>query len=211
MQPSQTILSHLSGDAYNFAAYYFDCTGTNPVTNYFNTAYDILNNYPANLTQQVYAKLQRFNSSPSYQQCVNGDYCLRISCDGFHVLTDVYPLNYLNISVFDAGHRLNVIAANLDCSRISSNWHELTDTSICTNTFDGVFTFCLTMYITAGFLFATICATSVLYQYFHLDSIPTVNMGAEEVEDYDEIHVSAVPAKPYYNANEDERRAWNDV
>ena len=110
------------------------------MTNYFNTAYDILYNYPANLTQQVYVKLQ------SYQQCVNGDN---------YVLTDACPRNYLNISAFDAGHHLNVIAANLDCSRISSNWLELTGT----NTFDGVFTFCLKMYITAGFLFATICVT----------------------------------------------------
>ena len=74
MQPSATILSRLTGDAYKFASYYFDCTGTNPVTNYLNTAHDILNNYPANLTQQVYAKLQRFNNSPSYHQCLNGDF-----------------------------------------------------------------------------------------------------------------------------------------
>ena len=210
MHPSQTILSHLNGDAYNFASYYFDCMGTNPVTNYLNTAFDILNNYPANLTQQVYAKLQKFNSSPSYQQCVNGNYHAGYLFIVTNLLTDVYPLNYLNTSVFNAAHQLNVIAANLDCSEISSNWHELTDTSICTYSFDGVLTFCLTMYIAAGFLFATICVTSVLYQYFHLESLSTVNLMSQE-EDYDEVNVSAVPAKPYHEVTNDEHKAWYEV
>lgn len=68
------------------------------------------------------------------------------------------------------------------------------------------------MYISAGFLFATICVTSVLYQYFHLESLSTVNvMVAEEDEEYDEVNVSAVPAKPYYHVNEDEHKAWYEV
>ena len=122
---------------------------------------------------------------------------------------DVYPLNYLNSSVFDASHQLDIISANLDCSKVSSNCHKLIDQSLCTYGFDGVLTFCLTMYISAAFLFATICTTSVLYQYFDIGKTFTQN--EVEEEEFDELNVRVVPTGPYHPVIDEEHKAWYEV
>ena len=66
----------------------------------------------------------------------------------------------------DGKEQIQIITDNLLCNAISSNWHKFIDTAVCSYNVDGIFTICLVMFLTAGFLFATICVTANVYQYF---------------------------------------------
>ena len=79
---------------------------------------------------------------------------------------DVSPLNNVDGIITNAKTYLNIIANDIQCTAISDKWHQFVNTDFCGYDFDGLFTISLVMYLTAGFLFATICVTAVLYQYF---------------------------------------------
>ena len=149
VDPNSLILKNFSGITADVLNYYLFCNGTDPLKQPVDTANTLLQNYPTNVTTEL-NKLDAYRGAPNYETCK----------------AHLNPLNATFAPVADADVQLNSLYQTLRCDEISKNYNLFVDTYLCRNDFDGLLIICIVLFITGGFLYASMCVSAVLYQYF---------------------------------------------
>jgi hypothetical protein len=179
VDPTGLILAEISNGTttYTLALYYFNCIGTNHLAGLSAKVNSTIALYPKNLVSDIFstfngtinelqARVNDPNTPPN--EAANDNQTLIAARAAFTTCSG-YAVNlndYVQTSLFEANNIVQDITNTLNCDSISKNWHDFVDTDLCSYNFDGIFIVCLVLYITAGFIYAIMCVSSVLYQYF---------------------------------------------